>query len=196
MPHLLLACGVGILFFALIQLLAGSNQPLRNMIVFNCFAISYVSFYLWAAATGLLVKLPALANSDIALRYPTVMSFYLAALTILHEGRRPVRSYAVYYIAPALLAACSGLYSVLISPMFLRMHGALPGHYSNPLFMTLTTGWRPLIHVRVHPQPSGRPPPLPRSQSPGQSRLSPSGGYPFCLPGFGDIPGRKQRAQE
>jgi AraC-like DNA-binding protein len=138
MPYLLLACGVGILFFALIQLLAGSSQPLRNMIVFNCFTISYMMFYLWAAATGMLVRLPALANSDIALRYPTVMSFYLAALTILHEGRRPVQSYAAYYLAPVLLAACSGLYSVLISPLFLRMHGALPGHYSDPLFMTLT----------------------------------------------------------
>ncbi len=138
MPYLLLACGVGILFFALIQLLAGGSQPLRNMIVFNCFTISYVLFYLWAVTTGILPRLPALANSDIALRYPTVMSFYLAALTILHEGRRPVRSYFPYYVAPVLLAAGSGLYSVLISPVFLRLHGTLPGHYSNPFFMTLT----------------------------------------------------------
>jgi len=106
---LLFACGVGILFFALIQLLAGSNQPLRNMIAFNCFALSYVMFYLWAGATGILLKLPALANSDITLRYPIVMTFYLAALTILHEGRRPVRRYVVYYIAPVLLAVCSGM---------------------------------------------------------------------------------------
>lgn len=138
MPYLLLACGVGILFFALIQLLAGRSQPLRNMIVFNCFTISYVLFYLWAAETGMLPRLPALANSDIALRYPTVMSFYLAALTILHEGRRPVRSYLAYYLAPVLLAAGSGLHSVLVSPVFFKLHGALPGHYSNPLFTTLT----------------------------------------------------------
>jgi AraC-like DNA-binding protein len=138
MPYLLLACGVGILFFALIQLLSGSSQPLRTMIVFNCFAISYGMFYLWAAATGVLLKLPALANSDIALRYPIVMTFYLAALTILHEGRRPVRSYLAYYVVPVILAAWSGLYSALVSPMFLRMNGALPGHYSNPLLMTLT----------------------------------------------------------
>jgi hypothetical protein len=140
MPSLLLACGAGILFFALIQLLAGSNQPLRTMIVFNCFTCSYVLFYFWAGATGLLLKMPVLANSDIALRYPTVMSFYLAALTILHEGRRPVRSYLLYYAAPVLLAVCSGLYGALASPVFFRMHGELPGHYSNPFFMTLTLG--------------------------------------------------------
>ena len=138
MPYVLLACGVCILFFALIQLPAGSSQPLRNMIAFNCFAISYIMFYLCAAKAGILLKIPVLANSDIALKFPIVMSFYLAALTILREGRRPVRSHVVYWIAPVLLAAFSLLYTALTSPTFLRMHGALPGHYTNPLLMTLT----------------------------------------------------------
>ena len=138
MPYVLLGCGVGILFFAIIQLLAGSNQPLRNMIVFNCLAGSYVMFYFWARATGILLKVPLLANSDIAVRYPMVISFYLAALVILYEGRRPVRSYLMYYGAPVLLAAFSALYSVIVSPSYLRVHGVLPGHYTNPLFMALT----------------------------------------------------------
>jgi AraC-like DNA-binding protein len=138
MAFLLFACGVGILFFALVQLIAGSSQPLRNCMLIACFSSGYIILYLWAAATGSLLQVPVLANSDVAAKYPAIAAFYLSALTILHEGRRPVRSYLAYFAAPVLLAACIALYGALVAPDFLRKHATLPGHYANPFFMTLT----------------------------------------------------------
>ena len=138
MPFLLFACGVGILFFALVQLLTAGSQPLRNYMLVGCFGAACIMLCLWAAATGAFLRVPVLANSDIAVKFPTAAGFYLAALTILHEGRRPVRSVLAYLAVAVLLATGSLLYSALTAPAFLEAHGVLPGHYSNPVFATLT----------------------------------------------------------
>jgi AraC-like DNA-binding protein len=138
MPLLLFACSVGILFFALVQLLASRNEPLRNLVVVNCFLASYIMAILWATATGKILHVPFLADSDIAVKYPVLAIFFLAARIILREGRSPFRSFLVYFIPPVALAAGAAAYSLFAAPAFLRARGALPGHYSNPFFMTLT----------------------------------------------------------
>jgi AraC-like DNA-binding protein len=136
---LLFACAAGILFYGLILLLAGGNKPLRNLIAMNCLAASYSLVVLAAAATGMLLRLPFLANSDIAVKYPLVASFFVAARIILREGKSPARSLLAFLLPPALLAAGAATYSVLTAPAFFSAHGVLPGHYSNPIFWALNT---------------------------------------------------------
>jgi AraC-like DNA-binding protein len=138
MPLLLFACSVGIVFFALILLLAGRNEPLRNLILMNCFIASYSLVILCASATGALLRVPFLADSDIAVKYPLVASFFVAARIILREGRSPVRSYLAFLLPPVVIAVGAALYGVLTATAFFSAHGVLPGHYSNPVLWALT----------------------------------------------------------
>ena len=138
MAFLLFGCGVAILFFALIQLTAGLRQPLTVVMVVGCAAAAYVMLYLWAADTGLLLRVPALANSDNAAVLVSVPALYLSSLTLLHEGRRPVRSYAVYFVGPVALAVASVVFGALNAPSVLVARGALPGHRSSLLLILLT----------------------------------------------------------
>lgn len=138
MPLLLFACSVGILFFGLILLLAGRNEPLRNLILMNCFIASYSMVILCTTATGMLVRLPFLANSDIAVKYPLVASFFVAARIILREGRSPVRSHLAFLLPSIVLAVGASIYGVFAATSFFGAQGVLPGHYSNPVFFVLT----------------------------------------------------------
>ena len=65
-------------------------------------------------------------------------AFYLASISILYEGRQPVRSYAVYFAAPAVLALGTGLYNGLTAATPARSLGTIPGHFSNVVLTSLT----------------------------------------------------------
>jgi AraC-like DNA-binding protein len=138
MPLLLFTCAVGILFFGLILLLAGRNEPLRNLILMNCFIGSYSLVILCTTASGMLVRLPFLAVSDTAVKYPLVASFFVAARIILREGRSPVQSHLAFLLPSIVLAMGAAIYGVLTATAFFSAHGVLPGHYANPVFWALT----------------------------------------------------------
>jgi AraC-like DNA-binding protein len=130
----LFAGAVIVLFFGCVQLLSRQKQPLHYCMAVSCIGASYAFMYDWALATGLVERCPALAGTDIAAIFITAPGFYLAALTILHEEARPVRRYAAYYIAPALLALGTTLYGVFAGPSYQKTFGEAPGHFSPLMF--------------------------------------------------------------
>jgi AraC-like DNA-binding protein len=138
MSYLLLACAVSILFFASVQLTERSKQAMHYCMAISCFAAGCVYLSLLAVTNGQIVKLPALANSDVAALLVLAPAFYLTSLSILHEGRRPVRRYSVYFVAPVLLAIGSVIYNALTAPVLMSTTGAVPGHFSNTARTVLT----------------------------------------------------------
>jgi len=136
MPFLLFACGVVSLFFAVVQLTAANKQPLHYCMAICCLAAGYILIYLSGAAARLILRLPWLANSDIAVLLVVSPAFYLSSLTILHEGRRSVRSYLAYFVVPIALAFGTGLYNALTAK---RLGvGAVLGHFSSSVLRALT----------------------------------------------------------
>ncbi len=65
-----------------------------------------------------------------SLLFLTSPAFYLASLSILREGQRPVRKYAVYFAPPVFLAIASSLYHVLTLMPAAAALRAFPGHFS------------------------------------------------------------------
>jgi hypothetical protein len=135
MRLILFAEGVVILFFTLAKLLARNKQPIHYCMILGCLALAYMLLYFWAVDAGFLVRVPALAGSYLAATFLAAPSFYLSALSILHEGTRPVRRYAVYFIVPAILASGSLLYDALTVPE--ETVPEIPGHFSSPARMIL-----------------------------------------------------------
>jgi AraC-like DNA-binding protein len=129
---------VSILFFTIVQLVAKDKQPLHYCMAIGCFCLGCVLLHSGAVADGLLLRIPALVNSDISAIFLAAPAFYLASLTILHEGRPPVRSHVVYFIGPALLAVGCGLYNAFTAPAYRERFGAIPGHFSTPALMVLS----------------------------------------------------------
>ena len=129
---MLFAEGVFILFFAVMQLSAKNKSPIHYLIFAVCVALSYVLLYAWAALTGIILRAPLLIGSDISAMFLASPIFYLAALSILKEGRRPVRRYSVYFIAPAFFACLSFLYGAFTYPAIARETGEYPGHFPTP----------------------------------------------------------------
>lgn len=130
MRFILFAEGVVILFFTFAQLIARNKQPIHYCMILGCLTLAYMLMYFWAVDAGFLVRVPALAGSYVAATFLAAPSFYLSALSILHEGKRPVRRYAVYFIVPAILAAGSLLYDALTVPE--EPLPEIPGHFSSP----------------------------------------------------------------
>ena len=138
MPSVLFACAISVLFFACAQLAARNKQPLHYCMATCCFAAGYIYLYGWTVASGLIVRFAALANSDIAALFVLAPAFYLASLSVLHEGRRPVRSYSVYFVAPVLAAIGSAIYNAIAAPLMMNRLGTVAGHFST-LATTLFT---------------------------------------------------------
>jgi AraC-like DNA-binding protein len=112
-PFLLFAEAASIFFFMFIQLLARKKQPLHYCMVIGSFALGSVLLHSWAAEAGLIAGLPVLAYGDIAATFLAAPAFYLSSLTILHDGRRPVRSYALYFVLPTVFAVCAALFGLV-----------------------------------------------------------------------------------
>ena len=138
MPTILFAGAMATLFFACTQLIAKDKQPLHYLMIAASLSAEYVFLYYWAVETGSILKVPVLINSDIAMVFVLAPSFYLASLTVLHEGRKPVRSLARHFIAPILVALGCGTYTALTMPARARELGVFPGHFTNLPITILT----------------------------------------------------------
>jgi len=129
----LFACAVGITFFAFVQLTPRKKQSTHYLMIVSSVAAAAVLLYFWAVGTGLVARVPFLVNADIVVIFLVAPAFYLASLTILHEGRRPVRSYVVYFAVPLLLAAGFEVYNALTTIPSVRQSGSVPGHFADPV---------------------------------------------------------------
>jgi AraC-like DNA-binding protein len=107
---------VVILLFAFVQLTARKKQPIHYCMILASLMLAYNLMYWWSLDSGFLVRVPALIGSDVAATILLAPSFYLSSLSILYEGRRPVRRYDVYFLAPAVLALCSLLFNAITAP--------------------------------------------------------------------------------
>ena len=141
MHFVFFACGVSILLFACSQLLTKDKEPVHYCMAFACFILSYILIYFWAVDAGFSRLIPAaLVSSDISATFLSGPAFYLASLTILDEGRRPVRSYTAYFVAPAIFAVGFGIYNAFVSPPYLPGFASIPSHFASPLLTALTAG--------------------------------------------------------
>ncbi|HUI70860.1 MAG TPA: helix-turn-helix domain-containing protein [Spirochaetia bacterium] len=139
MAFLLFACSAVMLLFACAQLLAKNKSAVHYCMAVSCFLVSYLLFYFWAVNTGFVKRLPAaLLSSDISAALLVTPAFYLSSLTILHGGRRPVRSYSAYFIAPSVFAIGFTAYNAFKARAHVDQAGAAPGHFGSP-FMTIVT---------------------------------------------------------
>lgn len=139
MQYILFACGAGLFLFACVQLLSENKQPVHYCMIIGCFAADYTIFYFWAFYSGLLLHVPVLALSDLPAITIGAPAFYLAALSILYEGRRSVRNYAVYFIGPGIFAGVLTLYNLFTMPAYFKEFGTLPGHFETPLLWFVTS---------------------------------------------------------
>jgi AraC-like DNA-binding protein len=139
MDFILFASGTSIALFAGAQILTKDKKPLHYCMAIACFLLSYVLLYFWAEETGLTRRLPpALVSSDLSATFLCTPAFYLTSLTILHEGRRPVRRYSLYFVVPLAFAAGFGIFNGLTAGEYLRVHGSLPGHFGSPALSFLS----------------------------------------------------------
>ncbi len=106
MRDILFAEAVVLLFFILAQLLAKEKRAIHYCMSLGSLLLAYNLLYWWAAGTGFLLRVPVLMGSDLAATILLAPAFYLSSLSILHEGRRPVRSYGAYFVPFAVLALC------------------------------------------------------------------------------------------
>jgi AraC-like DNA-binding protein len=130
MALLLFAEVVCILFFAVAQVLMRNKQPLNYCMIIVSFALGFLVFYAWADASGQLARFPVLIGSDLPAVFIAAPAFYLSSLTILSNGRRPVRSYVVYFIGPVVFALGLLFYNALTVPAYLEEYGVPPTHFA------------------------------------------------------------------
>jgi AraC-like DNA-binding protein len=126
----LLASAVAIWFFAITQIAARNKQPIHYLMIVDCLVIGCIPCYFWLSETGALLRYPALIGSDVTAVYLMTPLYYLAALTILHEGKKPVRSYLVYLIPAAVFALGNASFNTLTAPAFVRTFYVVPSHFS------------------------------------------------------------------
>lgn len=130
MPFLLFAEGTVVLYFAIAQLLTKNKLPLHYFMFGACAMLFYMLMYAWAETTGMLSRFPFLVGSDIPVVFMGAPAFFLAALTILREGKKPA-NYSVPFILPSLFAVIVCLYNVVTVPAYVREIGAIPGRFSS-----------------------------------------------------------------
>jgi len=135
MRFILFSEAMVILFFTFAQIVAKNKQPIRYCMILTSLLLTYILMYWCAVDAGFLLRVPALIGSDVAATILVAPSFYLSALSILHEGRRPVRRYADYFIVPVILALGSLLYNAISAPG--RAFPGTSGHFSSPARMFL-----------------------------------------------------------
>jgi AraC-like DNA-binding protein len=133
MGFILFAEAMVILFFAFAQIVARHKQPIHYCMILTCLLLTYILIYWWAVDHGFILRASAFVGSDVAATLLLAPSFYLASLSILHEGRRPVRSYAAYFIVPVILALSSLLYHAVFAPV--EAFSETFGHLSSPARM-------------------------------------------------------------
>jgi AraC-like DNA-binding protein len=138
MPFLLFGSAIAILFYGCTVLPTRNKQPVHYLMMTCCSIVASVALYFWAEITGLILRFPTLAGADIAITFLAGPALYLTALTILCEGKSPVRSYLVYFIVPMMLAMGTLVYNFFTAPAYVSEFGFVPGHFSNPVATILS----------------------------------------------------------
>jgi len=139
MQYLHFAGGVFVLLFALSQIIGRDRQALHYCMASACFSVSYVLFYCWTVAAGLVGRLPRfLGYSDISAILLTVPGFYLAGRSILLGGRAPTKRYVIFFAGPVLFAVGFALFNSLADPEYLKSSTTTIGHVEHPVMAVLT----------------------------------------------------------
>lgn len=133
MQYVLFGSWVGILLFTWLQISVKDKRPLHYCMIIGCLCLTYMLMYFWALEAGLIRFVPALALSDISVIILAIPAFYLASLSILYEGKRPVRSYPVYFAVFAPIALIAGSITVPVSISHFMEHGTIPNRMEHPV---------------------------------------------------------------
>ncbi len=136
MEDVLIAGSGSVLVFVVAQLVAKNKRPVHYCVALACFCLSYALFYYWTNLAGLLF-FPALAFSDISVDLLAASSVNVAALTVLSEGKRPVRNLAIRFVLPGLFALGFGLYNAMTAGPLLSGSGRLPDRFATPALMPM-----------------------------------------------------------
>lgn len=138
MQYVLFACGISMLLFSSVQLLTPNKKPVHYFMVSGCVPVAYILFHFWAHRVGLLVYVPVLALSDIAVTVLAIPGFYFAALTLVNSGTSPTRSFRVYFSIFLLVAIAVGVYNALTVLRFVEATGRLPSRFELPVVRTVS----------------------------------------------------------
>lgn len=136
MEHLLAAAALCIVIFTVFLLLQKQKRPQVYLLAIAFFCLTWLLVYYAASFSGLLRFLPILFHTDIvasAIAGPTV---YLFIITVIMEGKKPVRSYRAYYIMPAVLLAVIIGHNLFVNPLAAWCPG-LPVQFSSPMLIVL-----------------------------------------------------------
>lgn len=133
MRYVLFGSWVGILLFTWLQISVKDKRPLHYCMIIGCFCLAYMLLYFWAFEAGLIQYVPALALSDISVIIIAIPAIYLASLSILYEGNRPVRSYPAYFVVFVPIALAVGSITVRTSIIHFMEHGTIPSRMEHPV---------------------------------------------------------------
>ena len=152
MQYVLFACGVSMVLFSCVQILTPHKSQIHYAMFVSCVSVAYVLFYFWANRAGLVVYVPALALSDIALMAPAVAGYYLVALTLVNSGQRPLKDYRRYFVVPFVFTIVYGTYNAAVSMRHFANTGGLPGRFDMPVPRTVSL-WLYVAYAgaTVHP---------------------------------------------
>ena len=133
MRYVLFGCLVGILLFTCTQLTVKNKRPLHYCMIYACCCLCYELLYFWAVEAGYIRYLPALALSDVPVLIAMIPGFYLAALSILYEGKRPVRSYTAYFAVFVPIAVIVGCYTAFTAHTHFLDRGSILSRFEHPV---------------------------------------------------------------
>lgn len=109
----LFSVAVGVSLFGAAQLMQKTKNALQYCVATGFFALSYILFYFWAVENDLIRLLPALAYSDIGATFVVAPAIYLSFVTVMSEGRKPVRSYLRHFVVPLVVVVGFLVYNIL-----------------------------------------------------------------------------------
>jgi AraC-like DNA-binding protein len=136
MAYFLYAASACVLVFALFFLFLPDKKPPHYFmcIAFSC--LSYILFYFGSSLTGLLAWAPVLYHSDISVTLIAAPAIYLGFVLLMNEGKKPVRSYATWFVLPILLSAAIVLGNVFLDSFDVYRVG-YPDVFSVPILLVL-----------------------------------------------------------
>lgn len=109
----LFSVAAGVSLFGAAQLMQKTKNVLQYCVATGFFALSYILFYFWAVENDLIRLLPALAYSDVGATFVVAPAIYLSFVTVMSEGRKPVRSYLRHFVVPLIVVVGFLVYNIL-----------------------------------------------------------------------------------
>lgn len=136
MAYFLYAASACVLIFALFFLFLLDKKPQHHFmsIAFSC--LSYILFYFGSSLTGLLAWAPVLYHSDISVTLIAAPAIYLTFVSLMNEGKKPVRRYSSWFVFPILVSAAIVAGNVLIKS-FDEYRIGYPDVFSVPILLAL-----------------------------------------------------------